>query len=266
MVSSISRAGSQLITGKLADYQAGSPRFCLVLNQIFRGSAPLRSSRQAPFGSGWTANLEVGPWQFGETAMTIKAIARLTFIALTGTLIIAATPASAACTGDNCNSEKAGKPVNLKHFATKKIRIAHLHHRGAGRVDDTDRPTKVDRLSADVADANAQMIADETRARAAAPEQPAPPAQAQAAVSKSAATNEPDISVQIVNADELNDVDRAATDETAPLPKLPPSIANSRAEFRDDRSPWSQTSTIGKAFIAFGVMLTLASAARMFMA
>jgi len=198
--------------------------------------------------------------------MTIKAIAPLTVVALTGTLIIAATPASAACTGDNCNAERAGKPVDLKHFAKKKIRIAHFHHRGAGRTDDTGRATKVDHLLADVADANAQMISDETKAKAAAPESPVPPAQAQATESKSAPTNEPDISVQIVNADELNDVDRAATDESAPLPKLPPSVANSRAEFRDDKSPWSQTSTIGKAFIAFGVMLTLASAARMFMA
>ena len=71
----------------------------------------------------------------------------------------------------------------------------------------------------------------------------------------------------MVNADELNDLDKAATDVTEPLPKLPPSIANSRAEMRfENPSTWAQTSTIGKAFIAFGVMLTLASAARMFMA
>ena len=76
-----------------------------------------------------------------------------------------------------------------------------------------------------------------------------------------------DPAVQVVNADELNDLDKAATEATDLLPKLPPSVANSRAQMRDDTpSTWAQTSTIGKAFIAFGLMLTLASAARMFMA
>jgi hypothetical protein len=194
--------------------------------------------------------------------MTIGAIARLTFIALTGSFIVAATPA-AACTDDHCNSDRAGKPVNLKNFAKTRIRVAH-HHRVISRDADAHQATKVDRLWVDVADANAQMLSDQTKAKAATTDQPA--AQAQAAESKSATSAEPDISVQIVNADELNDVDRAATDEAAPLAKLSASVANSHAEMRDDKSTWSQTSMIGKAFIAFGVMLTLASAARMFMA
>jgi hypothetical protein len=33
-----------------------------------------------------------------------------------------------------------------------------------------------------------------------------------------------------------------------------------------DSSTWDQTSLIGKIFIAFGALLTMASAARMFMA
>jgi len=195
--------------------------------------------------------------------MTIGAIARLTFIALTGSFIIAATPA-AACTDDHCNSDRAGKPVNLKNFAKTRIRVAH-HHRVISRDADAHQATKVDRLLVDVADANAQMLPDQAKAKAATTDQPAAP-QAQAAESKSATGAEPDISVQVVNADELNDVDRAATDEAGPLAKLSASVANSHAEMRDDKSTWSQTSMIGKAFIAFGVMLTLASAARMFMA
>ena len=87
------------------------------------------------------------------------------------------------------------------------------------------------------------------------------------AIAEVATSDAQDPVVQVVNADELNELDKAASDVTEPLPKLPPSIANSRAEMREDRaSPWSQTSAIGKAFIAFGVMLTMASAARMFMA
>jgi hypothetical protein len=115
-------------------------------------------------------------------------------------------------------------------------------------------------LPSDVANARAQMT-DDTKAKPAAEA----PAQGTAEAATPAAQ---DPAVQVVNADELNDLDKAATtDVTEPLPKLPPSIANSRAELRfESPSTWAQTSTIGKAFIAFGVMLTLASAARMFMA
>jgi hypothetical protein len=41
---------------------------------------------------------------------------------------------------------------------------------------------------------------------------------------------------------------------------------DSHAELRDDDSRWAQTSTIGKIFVAFGALLTLGSAIRMFMA
>ena len=42
---------------------------------------------------------------------------------------------------------------------------------------------------------------------------------------------------------------------------LRPSLASS-----DESSTWDQTSLIGKIFIGFGALLTMASAARMFMA
>jgi hypothetical protein len=34
----------------------------------------------------------------------------------------------------------------------------------------------------------------------------------------------------------------------------------------NDHSPWDETSLIGKVFIGFGTLLTIASAVRMFMA
>ena len=124
--------------------------------------------------------------------------------------------------------------------------------------------TKLDALPTNVADARAQLSADDVKAK------PAADVSIQSIQAVSASANEPavqDPAVQVVNADELNDLDKAATDITEPFPKLPPSVANSRAEMRlEGPSTWGQTSTIGKAFIAFGVMLTLASAARMFMA
>lgn len=71
--------------------------------------------------------------------------------------------------------------------------------------------------------------------------------------------------------DQLNDVDRALHE--TPSPAQPVAIAsNDSAEQRtvamagNDHSLWDETSLIGKVFIAFGTLLTIASAARMFMA
>lgn len=72
--------------------------------------------------------------------------------------------------------------------------------------------------------------------------------------------------VALVSAGEFNDLDRAAW-EAYQLPRLMKLTANdSRAELRDGDSKWAQTSTIGKLFVAFGALLTMGSAIRMFMA
>jgi hypothetical protein len=70
----------------------------------------------------------------------------------------------------------------------------------------------------------------------------------------------------VVAADQLNDLDRAAeADKPGPriLRPVPttPHFSNANSE-----DTWSQTSMIGKVFIMFGGFLTLASAARMFLA
>ncbi len=75
----------------------------------------------------------------------------------------------------------------------------------------------------------------------------------------------------LVSADQLNDVDRALTETAAPIPLLTMAAANTLAVVSapivasSEDSAWSKTSLIGKIFIAFGGLLTLASAARMFM-
>ncbi|MBI3698912.1 MAG: hypothetical protein HY242_00520 [Afipia sp.] len=88
--------------------------------------------------------------------------------------------------------------------------------------------------------------------------------------------------VQIASADQLNDIDRAMTDDktemkaddtaaSAPAPqsrgvvKAVPS-GERHILATDDRNPWSNTSLIGKIFVAFGSLLTLASAARLMIA
>jgi hypothetical protein len=76
---------------------------------------------------------------------------------------------------------------------------------------------------------------------------------------------------ELVAADELNDVDRALSENrNEEKPVLAPTVAMAMAQapaaVSPDDSTWGQTSLIGKIFIAFGGLLTLASAARMFMA
>ncbi|WP_249780076.1 hypothetical protein [Bradyrhizobium sp. dw_411] len=79
------------------------------------------------------------------------------------------------------------------------------------------------------------------------------------------------VDTQVVAADQLNDVDRALHEGSPPAlvmasadtPAAAPVLASSSG---NDGSTWDQTSLIGKIFIGFGALLTMASAARMFMA
>ncbi len=81
---------------------------------------------------------------------------------------------------------------------------------------------------------------------------------------------------QLVSADQLNDLDRALTETSPPAPLLTLAAASTpaaisapatvNAAVSSEDNAWSKSSIIGKIFIAFGGLLTLASAARMFMA
>jgi len=77
---------------------------------------------------------------------------------------------------------------------------------------------------------------------------------------------------EVVSADQLNDVDRALHEATPPAPFLLMAAAEAPAApaapviaaSSNESSAWEQTSLIGKIFIGFGALLTMASAARMF--
>jgi len=75
----------------------------------------------------------------------------------------------------------------------------------------------------------------------------------------------------VVASDQLNDVDRALQEtppkqQTVALAVVRPAATSPVQAAADDSNAWDQTSLIGKIFIAFGALLTMASAARMFMA
>jgi hypothetical protein len=73
--------------------------------------------------------------------------------------------------------------------------------------------------------------------------------------------------------DQLNDSDRTLRDNAA-SPASAPAASNEAPAARSapvmaasgEHSVWDETSLIGKIFIGFGALLTIASAARMFMA
>jgi hypothetical protein len=74
----------------------------------------------------------------------------------------------------------------------------------------------------------------------------------------------------VVSSDQLNDLDRALQQnpatQTVAMAAARPAQAAPVLASSNDNSTWDQTSLIGKIFIAFGALLTMASAARMFMA
>jgi hypothetical protein len=137
-----------------------------------------------------------------------------------------------------------------------------------------------DSLPASVANAHAQLADADASADSAA----ALTSQARNRLQLMAANQPaPAADAGLVEPDQLNEVDRALsearTDDKAPAatearaddkargatPAMAVAQPPSAAASTDDSS-WGQASLIGKIFIAFGGLLTLASAARMFMA
>jgi hypothetical protein len=133
-------------------------------------------------------------------------------------------------------------------------------------------------LPPSVANANAQLASADAAADSATAlsSQARDRLQLMAANQSDPQAQSPAENTDLVAADQLNDVDRALSEnandkDKAPAATLAMAVAQAPAQtpaavVSTDDSAWSQTSLIGKIFIAFGGLLTLASAARMFMA
>jgi hypothetical protein len=150
----------------------------------------------------------------------------------------------------------------------------------ADAADDGDRSAAI---TPSVANANAQMTSAQTTS-ADAPTSNATKAMAarandilQAAPDKpadAASTADAQTDGKVVAADQLNDVDRALRESAPPAstpPAAPLALASAEAQAApvaagNQSTAWDETSLIGKIFIGFGALLTMASAARMFMA
>jgi hypothetical protein len=210
---------------------------------------------------------------------------------ITPSLAQEAEPAAAA------TEAPAGKPIALKKFtkhqaAKKKVassrRADKVKAEKAKAAEPGDAAPAVAAdagkavLPASIANANAQQLPTEPAADPFAATTPAQasPLQADALIKsvgadphqEAAAVAEP--GTQVVSPDELNELDRAAAEPrpeltlasaTLDAPAAAPAPAAAEATSADN-STWDKTSLIGKIFIAFGGLLTMASAARMFIA
>jgi hypothetical protein len=220
--------------------------------------------------------------------MTIKASGRSALILATGLFVCFAAPSQAAGTDGTTASPKpeSAAPVALSKYTKHSVRHGKSYaHRKSSKlaVKSSDKKDAAPDVAADssdnssaippvVANANAQMAADvpggnakamSARANDIVQGAPANPADAQ-------------ITTQVVAADQLNDVDRALH-QASPPPAPPLAMASAdtpaapaapvmTSSNSSEGSTWDRTSLIGKIFIGFGALLTMASAARMFIA
>lgn len=216
--------------------------------------------------------------------MTIKASGRSALILAAGLLVCLAGQSPSTAAGANSapaasKSETATSGNSVRQSSRYWKRYAHRKSaRVSSKSSESSEAKKAvesnavasSAIPASVANANAQMAsADSSGDSASAMTARANTILLATADNPTEAQAAPDDAV--VASDQLNDVDRALQETpskrtvalavTRPTPSTAPTLASG-----SEPSAWDQTSLIGKIFIAFGALLTMASAARMFMA
>jgi hypothetical protein len=217
--------------------------------------------------------------------MGIRASGRSALIITTGLLICFAGPmrsteSSAAASDTKTEGTSGTASSKTTKEASRHVRKQTSHSRSsdkaASKADAKKDKTAAepDAVSSDgnkpsalppsVADAQAQMTDADALA-------------SNAGRAVAARQIEPAQIQNLVSPDELNDLDRALSEDKPATPTMTlasidvPQAATSvtyttASSASGSDSTWNQTSLIGKLFIAFGGLLTVASAARMFMA
>jgi hypothetical protein len=244
--------------------------------------------------------------------MNIKASGRSALIIAAGFWVFISGPLQAAEDADggataSRTETAAGPPVALNKFTKKSrhwkrvssqrksVKVASRDSSEGAKTPERKISAKKKTLEADaalnddssapslppsVANANARMASADSPADSATAlsSQARDRLQIMAANQSDPQAQSPAANTELVAADELNEVDRALSEnanddkDKAPSATLAMAVAQAApaqpqaAVVSTDDSAWNQTSLIGKIFIAFGGLLTLASAARMFMA
>jgi hypothetical protein len=223
--------------------------------------------------------------------MNIKASGRSALIIAAGLWMCFAGPmrASESDARESDSTAKtestAGAPVALNKFAKqrskKQAAASRKSEKAAAKPADAKKADEAAAAQDDaaspkippaVANANAQLQASDTPADnalkiAAAQADNALKTAKQNDQAQNDQAKAPAASTELVSADQLNEVDRSLSEDKAPAATLSMAVAQTPpAAARSSDSSWDQASLIGKIFIAFGGLLTFASAARMFMA
>jgi hypothetical protein len=219
--------------------------------------------------------------------MTIKASGRSALIVTAGLFVCFAGPLPAqAASGDSTAASKSDAATSgnsVRHSTRHWKRYAHRKYSRTG-AKSTDSSKASEKQVADagdsnsaaipasVANANALMTATSALADSASAMTAKANTVLQASADKPADPQaQAPADAAVVASDQLNDVDRAlqetpAKQQTVAMAAVKPAAAAPTLTTASDSSTWDQTSLIGKIFIAFGALLTMASAARMFMA
>ena len=213
--------------------------------------------------------------------MISKASGRSASILAAGLFVLLASPAVAATDDSTAASKSASAAATpakfhrVRHATHHRRSYVHRKVQAPVAVADAENKTAPTEAATDdkkalpvippsVANANAQMLLAgiQSSAAAAIPPGTDAPATASGGVSEANANNER----MVVAADQLNDVDRSLQQSNSQPAAAPPLPSAPEATMTSDNTVWDQTSLIGKIFIGFGALLTMASAARMFMA
>ncbi|MCK1361623.1 hypothetical protein [Bradyrhizobium sp. 199] len=221
----------------------------------------------------------------------MKASGRAALILLAGLLVLGGVAQAAPDQPTSGKSDSASKqadvakPSKHRRHESSRTNSSKTAQKSDDKTDKNDAPAKAEQPKTDnkadndtpassqmppaVANANAQLAADAPTAAAASAMTDRANGNVQAAADN---TNAAAADGQVVAPDQLNDIDRALQEDSPPPQKVV--IAATEAQPRpapvmassQQSSAWDQSSLIGKIFIGVGTLLTLASAARMFMA
>lgn len=222
----------------------------------------------------------------------MKASGRAALVVLAGLLLLFGATAQAAPNSVSTGPDGASKQADTVKPAKQRRHTSHRHTDGKTAQKSDDKSDKADtapqadeakagkeastdvpgtsQMPPEVANANAQLAATD-----------APPAAAASAMTGRANDNvqaaadspaAPGADNQVVAPDQLNDIDRALQQDNPPVQKAAVAATDTQPRpasvmaSSQPSSAWDQSSLIGKIFIGVGTLLTLASAARMFMA
>ena len=193
------------------------------------------------------------------------------------------TTANSASDANTDNSDAAAVPAKpVKHRAKKpatvqlhppaKMASKSLNGRKADDVQALQDDPSTSGIPSSVSNAKAQLGAGGSLTDSALKSMSAQADSMMKTVGQGDLVNQPAdapaTNGQMVAPDQVNDVDRTMSQDSAPAPTLSMAVAPmpSSASMSNVDSTWGRTSLIGKVFVAVGGLLTLASAARMFIA